>query len=412
MKMNKLVNFSFSLIFVIFFISILATNAYGQKDLDGEEVTAPKKTDVKKPVGKDLDASTDSKTTPTKPKVVGKDLDEERVITSKPDRTETKPKIETLIRIGPTVEKVTPPRKEKDRRLEKPAEPAKPVQQETDLGSDYPEMVTIPAGSFIMGSKEGQENENPIHEVSLSSFEISKHEVTNHQFRTFVKATKYKTTAEEENSAQSWNSYAILGRARYPVVYITYKDALAYCNWLSTTTKQTYRLPTEAEWEYSARGGTKDQPYPWGKNIEVSNANYAYDDSRKAYGEPILDYLKPVGSYSANGFGLYDVIGNVAEWCFDGFKTDYYKESPKENPICPDQGSARVVRGGGWMNTTAFFSVSFRKNHPGAYKSSSVGFRVVRVKPTDNTPVATNQSNSQTSSDTQNKLNQGQANNQ
>ncbi|MBI4853028.1 MAG: formylglycine-generating enzyme family protein [Acidobacteria bacterium] len=401
--MKKLINFSFSLIFVSLLISILPTNTYGQKGLDGEETSQPKKTPPKKPVGKGFD---DSATTNSKTKTAGKSLDDEATIVSKPERVEIKPKIETVIRVNPTPEKAPPSaRKEKDRRVEKPAEPAKP-QQETDVGSDYPEMVIIPSGTFMMGSKEGQENENPVHEVFLSSFEISKHEITNHQFRNFIKATKYKTTAEEDSSAQIWTSYAIFGRARYPVVYITYADALAYCKWLSSTTKQTYRLPSEAEWEYAARGGTKDQPYPWGKNIEISYANYAPDDSRKAYGEPILDYLKPVGSYEPNGFGIYDVIGNVAEWCFDGFKSDYYKESPKENPICPDQGNARVVRGGGWMNTTSFFSLSFRKNHPGAYKSSSLGFRVVRViKVTENSPVASSKENQtkETSSNNQTK---------
>ncbi|KAF0247576.1 MAG: hypothetical protein FD167_3024 [bacterium] len=387
MNINKLIRFSFSLIAITFLIPMLASDAYGQKGLDGEEVTQPKKPDKKPSVGKGLDDG--AETNNTKPKITGKPLDDEGTIT-KPERIEVKPKSETIIRIGPSIEKAPTSRREKERRIEKPSELAKPIQQETDLGPEYPEMSTLPTGTFMMGSKEGQENENPTHEVTLSSFEISKHEVTNHQFRTFVKATKYKTTPEEDGSAQTWNSYAIFGRARYPVVYITYTDAIAYCKWLSLTTKETYRLPTEAEWEYAARGGTKDQPYPWGTEIQVSNANYAYDDSRKAYGEPILDYLKPVGSYSPNGFGLYDVIGNVAEWCLDGFKTDFYKESPKENPICPDQGSARVVRGGGWMNTTSFFSVSFRKNQPGAYKSSSLGFRVVRViKSKDNAPVAT-----------------------
>ncbi len=379
---------------------MLASDAYCQKGLDGEEVTQPKKTEKKPSVGKGLDDSAETNT--TKPKTAGKHLDDEGTIT-KPEHVEVKPKSETVIRIGPLVEKAPLPRKE--RRIEKPSELAKPTQQETDLGPDYPEMNTVPTGAFMMGSKDGQENENPTHEVILSSFEISKHEVTNHQFRVFVKTTKYKTAAEEDGSTQTWNSYAIVGRARYPVVYVTYADALAYCKWLSATTKETYRLPTEAEWEYAARGGTKDQPYPWGTEIQASNANYAYEDSRKAYGEPILDYLKPVGSYSPNGFGLYDVIGNVAEWCLDGFKADFYKESPKENPLCPDQGSARIVRGGGWMNTTSFFSLSFRKNQPGAYKSSSLGFRVVRViKPTDNTPVATTTTNqTKTAQPTNNK---------
>lgn len=412
--MDKLIKFSFSLIFAVFLVPILSTNAYAQKGLDGEEAQ-PKKTEPKKPVGKGLDDGANSSSTTSKPKPTGKGLDDDDgVVISKPERVEVKPnKTETVIRVGPSTEKVVTPRKEKDRRVEKPAELTKATPQETDTGTDYPEMIVVPSGTFMMGSKEGQDNEIPVHEVSLSSFEISRHEITNHQFRIFIKATKYKTTAEIDLSQQTWNSYAIFGRARYPVVYITYSDALAYCKWLSDMTKQVYRLPSEAEWEYAARGGTKDQPYPWGKEIQVTQANYAPDDSRKAYGEPILDYLKPVGSYEPNGFGIFDVIGNVAEWCLDGFKTDFYKESPKENPICPDQGSARVIRGGGWMNTSSFFSVSFRKNHPGAYKSSSLGFRVVKViKPTDSPIANTQQPGSGQTSNNQNQLNQGKTNNQ
>jgi formylglycine-generating enzyme required for sulfatase activity len=407
--MDKFIKLSFSLTLAIFLIPILNTTVYGQKSLDGEETNQPKKTDSKKPVGKGFDDS--SEATPSKPK--GKGLDDESVIIKKDDRVEVKPKTETFIRVGPTAEKVTPPpRKEKDRKVEKTPEPAKPAVQETDLGSELPEMVNVPAGIFMMGSLGGQENESPVHEVNLSSFEISKHEITNHQFRTFVKASKYKTTAETDLSQQTWNSYAIAGRARYPVVYITYTDAMAYCKWLSEKTKQTYRLPTEAEWEYAARGGTKNQIYPWGDKIEVSQANYASDDSRKAYGEPILDYLKPVGSYAPNGFGLFDVIGNVAEWCLDGFKADFYKESPKENPICPDQGSARVVRGGGWMNTPSFFSVSFRKNHPGAYKSSSLGFRVVRVENPPNNVASSNLTSPPSTTNTKEPSSNSQTQNQ
>lgn len=414
MNLNKLINFSFSLALVIFLIPVLTTNAYGQKGLDGgKNSSETSKPEPKKPVGKGLDDGGNKNNSSNKAKPVGKDLDDGGK-NSKPELVEIKPKTETTIFVNSvsTAERTNPsPRKEPPRRTEK-VEPLKPIQDEIDVATQYPEMAVIPSGSFMMGSMDGQENESPTHEVVLSSFEISKHEITNNQFRTFIKASGYKTSAEEDGSAQTWKSYAIAGRANYPVVYITYKDALAYCNWLSEKTKQTYRLPTEAEWEYAARGGTKEQAYPWGKEIEASKANYAYDDTRKAYGEPILEYLKPVGSYIANGFGLYDVIGNVAEWCLDGFKADFYKESPKQDPICPDQGSSRIVRGGGWMNSNSFCSVSFRKTHPGAYKSSSLGFRIVRVtKSNDNSPVANNQSNAHQTSSNASQSNNTQTSN-
>ncbi len=386
--MPKLVKFAFCIILVTLLFPTLTKNAYAQKSLDGEanKSSSEKKPD-KKPSGKGLD---DSGSGSGSSKPSGKNLDDvgKSSSTKTDSRVEVK-KTDAFIHIGPnTTEKVTPaPTPHKNQRVEKSLE-AKPIQQEDkDLGSEYPEMITVAGGNFMMGSQDGQENESPVHEVLLSSFEISKYEVTNNQFRIFVKATGYKTSAEEEGIAQNWKSYAVAGRARYPVVYVTYKDAVAYCNWLSSITKQTYRLPTEAEWEYAARAGTKDQPYPWGKDIEATKANYAFDDSRKAYAEPVLDFLKPVGSYEPNTLGIYDVVGNVAEWCLDAYKADYYKDSPKKDPVCSEQISSKVVRGGGWMNSGISCSITFRKSQPGIYKSSSLGFRVVRI-PQQTDPVA------------------------
>jgi formylglycine-generating enzyme required for sulfatase activity len=375
--LNKIVKFSFCLILVTLLFP--TANARAQKSLDGEEASpSSQEKKPKKSVGKSLDDTGTS----GKSSSGGKDLDDVGKTVSDV-RPEIKPKTEALIRIGPAApERVSPiPHKNNSKdRKDKPTNPPKEIVEiEKDPGPEYPEMVSIAAGTFTMGSTDGQENESPVHEVSLSAFEISKHEITNHQFRIFVKATNYKTFAEEEGAEQSWKTYAVNGRGKYPVVYITYKDAMAYCNWLSGVTKQNYRLPTEAEWEYAARGGTNSQLYPWGDRLEISKANYDYDNTRKAYAEPILDFLKPVGSYEPNKFGLYDVIGNVAEWCFDGYKADFYKESPAKDPICIVEGSAKVVRGSGWMSTENYCGITFRKNQPGAYKSSSLGFRVVQV---------------------------------
>lgn len=402
--MHKLVKLSFCLILVTLLFPTLTKTTYAQKSLDGEETTKSNEKKVeKKPSGKGLDDSGSSgkPSNNTNKSSGGKSLDDlgKSAPTKVDTHVETK-KTDTFIRIGPgTTEKVTPPPPphNKTQRVERSAEPRSVQQEDKDPGSEYPEMVTIPSGTFMMGSQDGQDNESPMHEVSVSSFEISKYEVTNYQFRIFVKATGYKTSAEEEGIAQNWKSYAIAGRAKYPVVYISYKDAMAYCKWLSDSTKQTYRLPTEAEWEYAARGGTKDQPYPWGKDIEAAKANYAYDESRKAYAEPILDFLKPVGSYEPNTFGLYDVVGNVAEWCFDGYKADYYKDSPKKDPVCSEQISTKVVRGGGWMNSDRSCSITFRKSQPGIYKSSSLGFRIVRVSQQSDPVAKSDPSNNQSS---------------
>ncbi|MEW6735612.1 MAG: formylglycine-generating enzyme family protein [Acidobacteriota bacterium] len=268
-----------------------------------------------------------------------------------------------------------------NRKVEPPkSEPSKEDLPLADAGSQYPDMVSIPAGTFEMGSENGQANETPVHGIKLSAFEISKYEITNYQFRTFIKATNYKTLAEREKKKFTWETYGERGREKYPVVMVAWEDAMEYCQWLSKQTGETYRLPSEAQWEYAARGGSVGKAYPWGDELEVSKANFAADSSRLSYAEPVLEFIRPVGSYEPNSFGLYDVIGNVWEWCYDWYKDDYYDESPAQNPLGPEDGKLRITRGGGWGHSSLFCRVSLRKpTHP-SFKSSSIGFRVVKVK--------------------------------
>lgn len=355
-------------------ILAISTATYAQKSFD--DAPSTDKPAKKAPTGgKGFDDVGDSK---SNSKPVGKSLD-----AIDPKAGKVKADNRGIIKIGPHAEETAPVPSHKVTPKPRPEnvkeEPKKPQEDEVDVATQYPEMLPLGAGSFLMGSNNGQPNEGPSHTVKVSAFEIGKYEVTNNQFRAFVKATGYKTVAELNDDKLSWKDYAVAGRGRYPVVMITYEDAQKYCEWLSAQTNATYRLPTEAEWEYAARGGKPSQLYPWGDKIEVTQANYAGDSNRQSYAEPALDFIQPVGNYAANGFGLYDVIGNVAEWCSDKYSADFYNNSPVQDPQGVSEGSFRVVRGGGWGNAASYCSVTFRKPSPGIYRSSAIGFRVVKV---------------------------------
>jgi formylglycine-generating enzyme required for sulfatase activity len=178
------------------------------------------------------------------------------------------------------------------------------------------QLVALPGGEFRMGS-ENFEDTNPVHTVRLSSFSIGMHEVTNRQYEHFRKRPR---PDESRNDDQ-------------PVTRIGWQDAVDFCKWLSNKEKKRYRLPTEAEWEYAARGGLKNRDYPWGNESP---------DGRAALKLPTT---KPVGSYKPNAFGLYDMAGNVREWCSDWYSPTYYASSPIVNPKGPTTGEFKVCRG-------------------------------------------------------------------
>jgi formylglycine-generating enzyme required for sulfatase activity len=155
-------------------------------------------------------------------------------------------------------------------------------------------------------------------------------------------------------------------------VLVTVADALAYCEWLSEATERPVRLPTEAEWERAARGGAEGQPYPWGDELDPSRANYLPDPGLKpARG------TRPVGSYAPNGYGLFDVIGNVWEWVADWYAPDAYSNAPARNPCGPPSGRMRIVRGGSWVASDPdMLRCSHRHQLPPDTYSYSVGFRI------------------------------------
>jgi formylglycine-generating enzyme required for sulfatase activity len=244
-------------------------------------------------------------------------------------------------------------------------------------------LVTIPAGSFERGSRPGEDgrfdNEGPVRKVRISrSFEIGTTEVTNGQFRAFVEATGYVTEAERDvaggfgidfttarviqESGIDWRRPGFPGFEPgddHPVLLVSWNDAEAFCRWLSEREGRTYRLPTEAEWEYAARGGT-DGPWWTGDDPgELRRAGNVADVSLSA-AMPAADwnaawddghpFLAPVGSFAPNPFGLYDVHGNVWEWCADWYGSDAYAHGPDVDPSGPRTGSFRTIRGGGWFN--------------------------------------------------------------
>ena len=222
----------------------------------------------------------------------------------------------------------------------------------TIVGKDGTEMMLVPPGEFLMGSieKEGDEDEHPQHRVYVGAFYIDQHEVTNAQFHHFIEETGHR-------QPDFWdNSY--LNHPNQPIVGISWNDAVAYAKWAQK------RLPTEAEWEKAARGGSEGKQYPWGDDfpdVLGYKANYyimtstpldaAMSPSSFVGGNSAADgyqYTAPVGSFPPNGYELYDMAGNVAEWVADWYDEAYYLSSPKQNPQGPQKGRYRVIRGGAW----------------------------------------------------------------
>jgi formylglycine-generating enzyme len=226
------------------------------------------------------------------------------------------------------------------------------------IGKDGAPMLPIPAGDFQMGDafNEGESDERPVHTVYIDAFYMDVYEVTNAQYKKFMDATGYK-------APDYWDDpdYNALD---YPVVGVSWLDAVAYAEWAGK------KLPTEAEWEKAARGGLVAKRYPLGDDISHDNANYG----AKA-GKDVWAFTSPVGSFAPNGYGLYDMAGNVFEWCADWYDGKYYANSPKSNPTGPSSGQSRISRGGGWYGSSDFLRVS-RHNYDNPTQTRDyLGFR-------------------------------------
>lgn len=235
-----------------------------------------------------------------------------------------------------------------------------------------PGMVLIPGGTFQMGSQIGDAAESPIHQVKLDAFYLDQMEVTNRQFRNFVEITDYQSEGR-------WDRYATPGREGHPVVSVTWNDAVAYARWAGK------RLPTEAEWEYAARGGRDAAQYACGgeaKEITSQDANFGHLDVPDKRSHPLEGIQTVViTSYPPNPFGLYDMAGNVAEWCADWYDPQYYRVSPETNPPGPAFGRGRVVRGGSWNEQKNYLRISHRMGMPPGSIGFIFGFRCAQDVP-------------------------------
>jgi len=283
---------------------------------------------------------------------------------------------------------------------------AAPMQSGAVAHSGVPaNFVYIRGGTFTMGSPENEVSrsgdEGQQHQVRLSDFYMGKYEVTVGEFRQFVEDYGYSTDAEKGDGSYVWDGnswvkkaginwrHGVSGQLRssseenHPVVHVSWNDAVEYCKWLSFKTGKSFRLPTEAEWEYACRAGTRT-PFNTGYNLTTSQANYhgdyPYNNNQKGiYRGSTL----PVNSLAPNSWGLYNMHGNVWEWCSDWFKTSYYAECKARgtvsNPDNQEPGSYRVLRGGSWgSNAEDCRSACRYGGTPGA-RNSRVGFRLVFV---------------------------------
>ena len=287
-------------------------------------------------------------------------------------------------------------------------------------------LTLVPSGEFMMGSGESVEetvafftknygmvyltadlfkDEHPQHRVRITKpFYLGAYHVTRGQFRQFVKDSAYKTDAEkgEEPGAYGWNSkkeqidfskdYSWQNAGfeqtdEHPVVNVSWNDAVAFCKWLSRKEGKSYRLPTEAEWEYACRAGTTtryysgDDPETLAKVANVADATAkakfpAWKWTIKASDGYV--FTAPVGQFKPNAFGLYDMYGNACQWCADWYGRDYYGISPVDNPKGPSTGDDRVVRGGSWGDGAGFASSAFRRRFSPGKRCGDASFRVAR----------------------------------
>jgi formylglycine-generating enzyme required for sulfatase activity len=261
---------------------------------------------------------------------------------------------------------------------------------------DHSGMARIEGGEFLMGADDAFPFEGPAHRVRVDSFWIDETEVTNRQFAAFVEATGYRTESEKQKSSAVFDTArrdwalvegadwrhpsgpdsSIEGLEDYPVVHVSWDDASAYARWAGK------RLPTEAEWEYAARGGLEGARFPWGNELmpnssfraNVWQGEFPFEDAHLDG----FDSYGPVRRFPPNGYGLYDVGGNVWEWVADWYDPDYYRQSPTNNPTGPRTGTQKVQRGGSWMcseNYCQGYRVAARQKTDADSALNNLGFR-------------------------------------
>ena len=214
-----------------------------------------------------------------------------------------------------------------------------------------------------MGSESGADDEKPVHKVLVDPFWIATQPVTNSEYRRFLQAKPQIAAPEFLQDPRFSNDLQ-------PVVGVSWFDATAYSNWLAQNTAKEYRIPTEAEWEFAASAGSKENIYPWGERgweerVELHNRFQTGPE--------------PVASFEPNEFGIFDMCMNVHEWCIDWYSKNYYAESPFNNPKGPDDGTRRSSRGGSWRHAIKISRCSARSSIPPHMRYADYGFRLVLV---------------------------------
>jgi len=298
------------------------------------------------------------------------------------------------------------------------------------------DMVLIPGGTFEMGDsfEEGEDNELPVHTVTLDSFYMGKYEITNRQYCDYLSSAQlqrlitvtsgvvykagsgtsytYCYTHSADTDSQIDYSGGVFSVRRKSgrdmsddsMNRVSWYGSVAYCNWRSQQegkdqcynlsiwncdfSKKGYRLATEAEWEYAARGGLSGRRFHWGDTITHSQANYYSDSSyfydisptrgyHPTWDDGVLPYTSPAGTFVANDYGLYDMAGNVYEWCNDWWDLNYYDHTPTTNPTGPTSGISRVLRGGGWGYYANNCRLAARYDYRPTATINAFGFRIV-----------------------------------
>jgi len=265
-------------------------------------------------------------------------------------------------------------------------------------------MVLIAGAEFKRGDLfgDGNTNEKPAHLVRVDDFWIGAHEVTNREYLAFVKATGgnfpewMKPNSKYHYQTGSDPFYKKFGPMLYslehPVVGVSWQDAIMYCAWLSLKGPYKYRLPTEAEWELAARGGNNIVKYSWGNGapLPVRGGNVGDEALKRVFPDwPVIwrayndnyAFTAPVGKFGANKLGVFDMTGNIAEWCSDWYEGSYYQKQIWDRPGGPAQGTEKVIRGGSWNDTPAKLRVAHRRSAPPTFRSNNLGFRVVATMP-------------------------------
>jgi sulfatase modifying factor 1 len=277
------------------------------------------------------------------------------------------------------------------------------------------DMIRLDSGRFLMGSEDPDsippDGEGPVRSVTLNTFYLDRYPVTNDRFREFTQVTGYKTEAERFGWSFVFQGHLSAGnstreipglhwwlrvdgadwahpegresnlskRAGHPVVHVSWNDAQAYCDWAGK------RLPTEAEWEYAARGGLEQKRFPWGDDLTPGGKHLC----NIWQGEfPVLDLAEdgytapaPVDAYPPNGFGFATITGNTWEWCADWFSPDYHLYGTRTNPVGPSQGAVKSMRGGSYLCHASYcnrYRVAARTSNTPDSATTNIGFRCAR----------------------------------